>query len=52
MVRIPIKLRISIKSRIPLEAWIVAGVFAIASAISSIFGTPDAFVGLNLAKTP
>ncbi len=52
MVRIPIKLRIPIKSRIPLEAWIVAAVVTISSVISSLFGAPDASVGLNLATTP
>jgi hypothetical protein len=44
--------RIPIKTRIPLEAWIVAAVVTIVSTISSFFGGPDASVGLSLAKTP
>ena len=41
---------IPIRSRIPLEVWIVAGFFTILSAISSLLGGPDASVGLNLAQ--
>ena len=52
MARIPISVRFPIKTRIPLEAWIVAAVVAIVSTITSLFGAPDAYVGLNLAKTP
>jgi len=43
--------RIPITSRIPMEAWVVAGFFTILSAISSLLGGSDASVMLNLAQS-
>jgi len=37
--------RIPIRSRVPMQAWAVAGFITIVSAISSLLGGPDASVG-------
>jgi len=42
---------IPIRSRIPLEVWVAAGVFTILSAISSFLAGPEASVGLTLAHS-
>jgi hypothetical protein len=42
--------RIPIRSRVPMQAWAVAGFITIVSAISSLLGKPDASVGLDWAR--
>lgn len=41
--------RIPIKSRVPVEGWVLAAVFTIMSIISSAFGGPDASDVLSLS---
>jgi hypothetical protein len=42
--------RIPIRSRVPLQGWVLAGAFTILSVISSFLGGHDASLGLQLAQ--